>query len=257
MYLVVMYFPVAVSKFGLTFGANQIQTQSYTVYEPTINQYNNASYIDPNGIYKIQPDIGDPIYMLGTTAIDQVTDESGNIIYNRNLFLKTAGLTALTANNWVTIVDSSTIYNSYIKELGNISGLVISCIADIPAQAIIGQQINLQMKGQTAGAGNQGSNSWNTILGSPTYTITASDLAMPIEISGAVSVDTDSGHAAYQDWNDALSQTAAIYIRSDSSATGIPVSEFKLSVGSNSGNWCVAPEDIVAVQSTTSEGVLA
>ncbi|WP_257616017.1 DUF806 family protein, partial [Oenococcus oeni] len=27
-------------------------------------------------------------------------------------------------------------------------------IADIPAQAIIGQQINLQMKGQTAGADN-------------------------------------------------------------------------------------------------------
>ncbi|MHA5206759.1 hypothetical protein R5R49_04050 [Oenococcus oeni] len=250
--MMVMYLPVAVSKFGLTVGTNQIQTQSYTVYEPTINQYNNASYIDPNGIYKIQPDIGDPIYMLGTTAIDQVTDENGNVIYNRNLFLKTAGLTALTANNWVTIVDSSTIYNSYIKELGNISGLVISCIADIPAQAIIGQQINLQMKGQTAGAGNQGSDSWNTIIGSPTYTITASDLAMPIEISGAVSIYT-----AGQDWNDALSQTAAIYIRSDSSATGIPVSEFKLSVGSNSGNWCVAPEDIVAVQSTTSEGVLA
>ncbi|WP_219335003.1 DUF7013 family protein, partial [Oenococcus oeni] len=170
--------------------------------------YNNASYIDPNGIYKIQPDIGDPIYMLGTTAIDQVTDESGNIIYNRNLFLKTAGLTALTANDWETIVDSSTINNPYIKELGNISGLVISYIADIPAQAIIGQQISLQMKGQTVGATDQGSNSWNTIIfGSPTYTITASDLAMPIKISGAVFVDTDSGHAAYQDWNDALSKT--------------------------------------------------
>ncbi|WP_458936904.1 DUF7013 family protein [Oenococcus oeni] len=247
-----MYLPVAVSKFGLTIGTNQIQTQSYTVYEPTINQYNNTSYIDPNGIYKIQPDIGDPIYMLGTTAIDQVTDESGNIIYNRNLFLKTAGLTALTVNDWATIVDSSTIYNPYIKELGNISGLVISCIADIPAQAIIGQQINLQMKGQTAGAGNQGSDSWNTVIGSITHVIAASDLAMQSKISGAISIYT-----AGQDWNDALSQTAAIYIRSYSSTTGIPVSEFKLSVGSNSGNWCVAPEDIITVQSTTSEGVLA
>ncbi|WP_219335019.1 DUF7013 family protein, partial [Oenococcus oeni] len=112
------------------------------------------------------------------------------------------------------------------------SGLVISYIADIPAQAVAGQQINLQVKGQTVGAIDQGSNSWDTIIGSPTYTITASDLAMPIEISGAVSVDTDSGHAAYQDWNDALSQTAAIYIRSYSSAVGVPVSEFKLSVGS-------------------------
>ncbi|MHA5180673.1 hypothetical protein R5P84_06680 [Oenococcus oeni] len=250
--MMVMYLPVAVSKFGLTIGTNQIQTQSYTVYEPTINQYNNTSYIDPNGIYKIQPDIGDPIYMLGTTAIDQVTDESGNIIYNRNLFLKTAGLTALTVNDWATIVDSSTIYNPYIKELGNISGLVISCIADIPAQAIIGQQINLQMKGQTAGAGNQGSDSWNTVIGSITHVIAASDLAMQSKISGAISIYT-----AGQDWNDALSQTAAIYIRSYSSTTGIPVSEFKLSVGSNSGNWCVAPEDIITVQSTTSEGVLA
>ncbi|OIL58301.1 hypothetical protein ATX23_09345 [Oenococcus oeni] len=257
MCLVVISCPALVSKFGLTINGVQNQTQSYTVYEPTVDQYNNASYIDPNGIYKIQPDAGDPIYMLGTTAIDVVTDESGNVIYNRNLFLRTSGLTALTTTSWATLIDTSKIFNPYIKTLGNISGLVMSFITNIPSNATVGEQISLQLKGQKTGANNQSGDNWNTITGYGTCLISTTNLGTQVKVNGPISIDTNASHTAYQDWNDALSQTVAIYVRSDSSIASAPVSNFKLSIGSNSSNWCFAPEDIITVQSTSTSGVIS
>ncbi|MHA5139688.1 hypothetical protein R5P86_04585 [Oenococcus oeni] len=230
------YFPVAVSKFGLTIGTNQIQTQSYTVYEPTINQYNNTSYIDPNGIYKIQPDIGDPIYMLGTTAIDIVADENGNVIYQRNFVLNTSNSYACGVNN--------TNWFSCFSLYSFLGSLLASKTAEISFD------LNMARTAQSSAATLHHTDSNYENFGAFNYV----PGTQHIETSGTFPATLNQASVPGPKVILQSTLTTATGLESTAQAT---VSKLIISLGNTAANWVYAPEDIITVQSTTSEGVLA
>lgn len=169
------------------------------------------------------------------------TDGFATVYPNLNLLKNTRTLTATsTSSVWDTLFSSSQIYDSAIKSKSGVSAMNFSFSVYVPLNAIVGSEINIQLKGQTYQAwGNVGTDDFNTIICWVRFIVKQNDLGKTIRVSSPVELG-----AKYQSFDSALADTDSITIRQSSNISGFVYSTIKLETGSTATPYMPSASEV-------------
>ncbi|WBM89751.1 hypothetical protein [Lacticaseibacillus phage P7.1] len=204
---------------------NAISTGQITLDEAYLHNTLTITFTVPDGI----------AHSVATKTADNMPykDVPVNLLKNT----RTTSATS-TTTVWGNLFTSSQIYDSTIKSKSGVSKINFSFNVYVPLNAIAGNTVPIQLKGQNHQANNVGTDNYNTLLGSSNYVIKQSDLGKTIR--GSFSIQKDS---KYQSFDTALGDTAGITIRQSTDTPGFVYSYIKLEASSTASPWSPNPAD--------------
>ncbi|MCT1181759.1 DUF2479 domain-containing protein [Lactococcus lactis] len=168
------------------------------------------------------------------------TDGFTTVYPNLNLLKNTRNLSSTSASTaWSTLYTSSQIYDSGIKSKSGVLAMNFSFNVYVPLNAIAGNTVPIQLKGQNSQATNVGTDDYNTIISNTNYVIKQSDLGTTIRVNIPIQKSPN-----YQSFDTALADTASITIRQSTNISGFVYSTIKLEIGSVATLWMPSASEV-------------